>query len=221
MAVGYIRPVIVLPSSLLDKLDDQQLLHVLIHECAHVQRRDALVAFYQRSLLALFWFHPLVYLASRLLDRVREEICDNYVLGVASAKNYAETLLTIAESISTVRSGWFAPALIQSGKLENRIAGLLHSRRCKMTELTSKKFAAIAISFVGCVIVLSCFAGSPARAQQSDDFSRVVNLAKTSSGDSITITEVRLPKRTSSRSATPMKSGALTNSFRRTRRYSW
>jgi beta-lactamase regulating signal transducer with metallopeptidase domain len=193
MAVGYIRPVIVLPSSLLDKLDDQQLLHVLIHECAHVQRRDALVAFYQRSLLALFWFHPLVYLASRLLDRVREEICDNYVLGVASAKNYAETLLTIAESISTVRSGWFAPALIQSGKLENRIAGLLHSRRCKMTELTSKKFAAIAISFVGCVIVLSCFAGSPARAQQSDDFSRVVNLAKTSSGDSITITEVRGP----------------------------
>lgn len=65
-----------------------------------------------------------------------------------------------------------------------------------MTKLTPKKLAAIAMSFVGCAIVLSCFAGSPASAQQSDDFSHVVNLEKTASGDLITITEVRGPSDT-------------------------
>ena len=193
MAVGYVQPLIVLPASLLDKLDHRQLVQVLIHECAHARRRDALAALYQRSLLALFWFHPLVYVASRLLNRVREEICDNYVLGAAPAKQYAQTLLTIAESISIARSGWFAPALIQPGKLESRISGMLCTRRCRMTQLTPKKLVAIAACFIGSVITLSCFAGSLARAQQSNDFSHVVNLERTASGDLITITEVRGP----------------------------
>jgi beta-lactamase regulating signal transducer with metallopeptidase domain len=196
MAVGYWRPVILLPTSLLAHLDDHQLLQVLVHESAHALRRDALVALFQRVLVSVFWFHPLIYLASRLLDGVREEICDNHVLRTASAKDYAQTLLTVAESLSQQPNRWFAPALIQTAKLESRIAGLLNSRRCIMTNLTSKKVAAIAMCFVGSVIVLSCFAGAPAVQQDSNDFTHVVNLAKTSTGDLITITEVRGPSDT-------------------------
>jgi len=196
MAVGYVQPVVLLPSSLMAHLDDQQLLQVLVHECAHALRRDALVALFQRVLVAVFWFHPLIYAVSRLLDRVREEICDNHVLRTASAKEYARTLLTVAESLSQQSNRWFAPALIQTAKLESRIAGLLNSRRCMMTHLTSKKVAAIAICFLGSVIVLSCFAGSSAAQLDSNDFSHVVNLAKTSTGDLITITEVRGPSDT-------------------------
>ena len=62
-----------------------------------------------------------------------------------------------------------------------------------MTQLTPKKLSAIAACFIGCVIILSCFAGSPASAQQSDDFSHVVNLER---ADNITITEVRGPSDT-------------------------
>lgn len=197
MAVGYLHPVVLLPSSLIAKLNHQQLLQVLIHECAHALRRDALVALYQRTLAAVFWFHPLVHYASQVLDHVREEICDNYVLQTAPAKDYAQTLLTVAESLSQQPTQWFAPALIHSASLEGRIAGLLNSRRCIVTKLTSKKIAAIAICFIGSVIVLSCFAATPAAQQNAtSDFSHVVNLAKTSTGDSITITEVRGPSDT-------------------------
>ena len=65
-----------------------------------------------------------------------------------------------------------------------------------MTKLTSKKVAAIATCFVGSVVVLSCFAGSPAAWQDPNDFSHVVNLEKTSTGDSTTIKEVRGPSDT-------------------------
>ncbi len=192
MAVGYFRTIVLVPSSLMDKIDDQQLLQVLIHECAHALRHDALVALYQRLLLAILWFHPLAYFASQRLDRVREELCDNYVLRIAPAKDYAQTLLAVAESFLPQANGWSAPALIQSANLESRIAGLLHSRRCRMTHLTAKKVAAIAMCFLGGVIALSCFAG--AARQDADDFSHVVNLERT--GDNIKIQEVRGPSHT-------------------------
>ena len=195
MAVGYFRPVIVMPSTLLASLSSQQLSQVLVHEMAHVRRHDALVALFQETLKAVFWFHPLVHFLSRRLDEVREEICDNYVLQSVPAREYAETLLTIAELIPQPVSSWFAPALIQSGKLEKRVAGLLHSRRCIMIHLTPKKIAAITLCFLSGVTILSSLAGAPVAAQDSSQgFSHVVRLVPmTSTPDRITIEEVRGP----------------------------
>jgi beta-lactamase regulating signal transducer with metallopeptidase domain len=192
MAVGYFRPVIVLPSALLDSLCETQLCQVLVHENAHVRRRDALVALFQEILKCVFWFHPLIHLTSRKLDEVREEICDNYVLQTVTAKEYAHTLLSIAELMPKPAGLPFTPALIQSRGLEKRVAGLLYSRRCTMIHLSSKKVAAIGLCFLSSVAVLSCFAGST-KQDQSSDFSHVVRLERPSNPDSITVDEVRGP----------------------------
>jgi beta-lactamase regulating signal transducer with metallopeptidase domain len=196
-ALGCLRPVVLLPSSLLASLDDQQLFQVLVHECAHALRRDPLVGFYQRILASVLWFHPLVHIANHLLDCEREEVCDNYVLRAVAAAEYSLTLLLVAQSLSPPPSGWFAPTLVRSARhLEYRVAGLLNPRRCLMTRLRSARIVFIAIGFIGSAMVLSGFAAAPAPQQDSsNELSHVVpfELGTTylQGGDSITIDAVR------------------------------
>lgn len=162
VALGWLRPVVLLPPSFLTRFNDHQLFQILVHECAHALRRDTLVGLYQRLLAAVLWFHPLIYVANWMLDRAREELCDNYVLQAVAPTEYSRTLLAVAQSLSPVPNGWFAPALIQMTRhLEDRVAGLINPRRCIMTRLTSKTTAIIALGFIGAAFVLSCFAATP------------------------------------------------------------
>lgn len=162
VALGWLRPIVLLPSSFLTRFNDRQLFQILLHECAHAFRHDTLAGVYQRLLAAALWFHPLVHVANRLLDRSREELCDNFVLQVVGSTEYSRTLLTVAQSLSPVPNGWFAPTLVQSARhLEDRIAGLLNPRRCVMTRLRSRTNTMIAMAFIGGALVLTCFAATP------------------------------------------------------------
>jgi hypothetical protein len=162
VALGLLRPNVLLPSSFLTRFDDRQLFQILVHECAHSFRYDMLVGLYQRVLTSLLWFHPLIHVANRLLDRSREELCDNYVLRAVPPAEYSRTLLTVAQILSPMPNGWFAPTLIQSARqLENRVARLLNPRRSVMTKLKSATTIIIAAAFIGGAFVLSCFAAAP------------------------------------------------------------
>jgi beta-lactamase regulating signal transducer with metallopeptidase domain len=195
MAVGGVRSVILLPSPLAGRLDERQLLQVLLHESAHVLRRDPLIGLWQRLLAAAFWFHPLVHLANRLLDRAREELCDNLVLRAESPAEYSRTLAIIAESISFAPSGLPAQALFRSAhRLDHRVAGLLNPRRCKMTRLQTWRIAVVAASFVAGGSVLACLAAPEASRDAGYDVSHIVKfeIGRTEfrDGDKITIDEV-------------------------------
>ena len=95
---GFMRPTLVVPTSALSWSDDR-IRVVLLHELAHVARRDCLVQAVVQAACAIYWFHPLAWFGARHLRAERERACDDLVLaaGTRSAA-YAEHLLDIARA---------------------------------------------------------------------------------------------------------------------------
>ena len=89
--LGVRRPLILLPLAGCDDLSDDELESLLRHECAHVARRDNLVAGCTSVLGSLLWFHPLVWIARRILAVERERACDEIAVGSGEGR---ETYLT-------------------------------------------------------------------------------------------------------------------------------
>jgi bla regulator protein BlaR1 len=91
---GIVKPVLLWPRSIADRLDDRQIEAVLAHEVAHVRRRDNLAATIHMLVEAIFWFHPLVWwIGARLVDE-RERACDEEVLRFGGEPQvYAEGIL--------------------------------------------------------------------------------------------------------------------------------
>jgi beta-lactamase regulating signal transducer with metallopeptidase domain len=98
LTLGLLRPVVLLPTDALDSATPHDLEHVLLHECAHVQRGDLWFAWVWDWVRLLYAWHPLVAWSARRAHGVREACCDTTVAaalpGAASA--YRDTLLRMA-----------------------------------------------------------------------------------------------------------------------------
>jgi uncharacterized protein (TIGR03435 family) len=96
--VGILRPVLLLPEKIVDRLSPAQLSSILAHENCHVQRRDNLTAAIHMVVEAIFWFHPAVWWIERRLVEERERACDEAVLQLGNeAEVYAETILNVCK----------------------------------------------------------------------------------------------------------------------------
>ncbi|MCZ0935548.1 MAG: hypothetical protein OXJ54_10240 [Gemmatimonadetes bacterium] len=128
MTGGLRKPVILLPESALEWSPGQRDV-VLAHELVHVRRRDGLRQLMRRVVLALYWFHPLAWLAARRADLASEEACDEDVLAVGvRPSRYAQFLLMLA-SARVHRRNVLALPLVKPSHLERRIASILRRRR--------------------------------------------------------------------------------------------
>ncbi len=98
IVVGYLRPVVLLPVSLMTSLPAEQLEAILAHELAHVRRHDFVVNLLQTLVETFFFYHPAVWWLSHQIRVEREHCCDDLV--VASFGNrieYGRALLAIEE----------------------------------------------------------------------------------------------------------------------------
>jgi beta-lactamase regulating signal transducer with metallopeptidase domain len=128
-ACGVWRSTIVLPA-LATQWPDERRQVVLLHELAHVKRRDLLGQQLGRIACAVYWFHPLVWSAARKLRAESERACDDLVLSCgARASDYASHLLDIL----TAARGAGAPAtalpMARAREFEGRLLAILDAGR--------------------------------------------------------------------------------------------
>jgi beta-lactamase regulating signal transducer with metallopeptidase domain len=122
------RPRVYLPTALFERLDEAAREAILAHELAHVRRGDHWVRLLEVVATALFWWHPVVWLAARRLRELEDECCDCLVVAMAphEAKSYATALLDTLDFLSerAISAPLGATAAKSSQSMQRRIAML-------------------------------------------------------------------------------------------------
>ena len=100
-AVGFIKPLIIIPPWTMQKLSATELNAILLHELAHLRRWDDWTNLLQKVLGALLFFHPAVWWIDKRLSLEREMACDDLVLArTGNPRGYAECLVSLAERLA-------------------------------------------------------------------------------------------------------------------------
>lgn len=147
--IGVLRPRICMPASLAES--DRP--YVLAHEMAHIRRGDHWWKLIGYLLLAVYWFHPLLWLAYWCLCRDIECACDERVLrekGMNWKKPYAEVLLECSVS---GREMLAVPLAFGEIAVKSRIKGILNYRK--------PAFWLTAAAIIACIVLAVCFLTDP------------------------------------------------------------
>ena len=189
--LGLTSPSIVVAPSALGALNDAELDQIVVHEWAHVQRRDDLARLVQRIIVALAGLHPAVWWIDRQLNLERETACDDWAVNATgSAKGLAVCLTKLAALPGRPADAVLLPAALLSSELTTRVVRLLDRNRNRSTTrtigawmLVAPVLGALALVVASVeLVVTSPFAPGTPRAAASVGPSTVA-LARTAASD--------------------------------------
>lgn len=144
--VGWRHPLILLPTGQIQS--DAALQDVILHELAHLARRDCLFHLLSRIATAVLFFQPLTWWLSRKLDRIADDLCDDYVIHYGSGRrHYANTLVDYAEQLpwQTVSPEPGLAMVSSRSSLSRRILRIMDSSRTLNLRLQTSWILLIAL----------------------------------------------------------------------------
>jgi bla regulator protein blaR1 len=166
---GIVRPVLIWPEGISERLEDAHLEAILAHEVWHVRRRDNLAAAIHMVVEAIFWFHPLVWwLGARLIEE-RERACDEEVVELGSDREiYAESILKVCEFC--VESPLACVSGVTGADLKKRMVHIMNESIARKLDFSRK----LLLSAAGLLaVVVPIFFGlvnaTPIRAQTQSE----------------------------------------------------
>jgi len=150
MVIGWLKPALVLPASILTGLTPSELEAVLAHELAHVRRHDYLVNLVQTVVETLLFYHPGVWWLSCRIRSEREFCADDLAMSVCQRRDvYARSLLALAEM---VRAPSHRAVAATGGHFLTRIRRIVHlSDQRSPTRQFARHSAVVAVMATACL----------------------------------------------------------------------
>jgi TonB family protein len=144
VVAGVFRPVILLPADSVTWTAPRRRA-VLVHEAAHIRRRDPAILLAAHLATALYWFHPLCWLALARLRAESELACDDAALRTGlRPSGYAGHLLDLARKFDTQ----LAIPMATTSHLESRVKSILDPETNRSFPARATWLAAIALTAV-------------------------------------------------------------------------
>ena len=159
-AMGLFRPAVVLPPWTLSELSATDLNSVLVHELAHLRRRDDWTNLLQKLVRAVFFFHPAVWWIENRLSLEREMACDEHVLAnTEDPRAYAACLVSLAEKGFLHRAVMLAQGAVHRVKeCSARVRQILASGRPRTAGASR---VALVSAASGSVLLMATLAQAP------------------------------------------------------------
>lgn len=151
MAIGWLKPIVLIPFSMVSGLTPQQLDMLLLHELAHIRRHDYFVNFLQTLVETLLFFHPAVRWVSKQMRNEREYCSDDIAVEHSgNALAYAHTLADTASLCQKHRHHAIPNMAMAAsgGDLKQRVVRLLDNQpNCTQATESGKWLASFTILF--------------------------------------------------------------------------
>ncbi|HEY2064859.1 MAG TPA: M56 family metallopeptidase [Gemmatimonadaceae bacterium] len=163
-ACGILTPTIVLPVDC-DRWSADRRRAVLLHELAHIRRRDLIGHTLGRLVCAVYWFHPLVWTAAKRLRAESERACDDLALACGTrAADYAEHLLDIVTSVRGDATPVVALAMARRKEFEGRMLAIL-DKDVRHSTPSRRQSAALTVTLAVIAVVVGAAAPAPRAVQ--------------------------------------------------------
>lgn len=157
--IGFYKPRIVLPKQIVHDFDNEKLRYIILHELAHLKRKDVLTNYFILMFQLVYWFNPIVWLGFNRMKVDMEIACDAFVLKHLKKEqhiSYGKVILNLLEYFST-GSSMLVSTNILNYKSEVKRRIIMIKKFCK-TSCALTLAGVMLIALVGCSSMSSAMA---------------------------------------------------------------
>jgi len=187
IVVGVLKPVVLVPLGMLTRLSPTQVETVLLHELAHVRRRDFAMNILQRVAESFFFFNPFIMWLSARIREEREACCDDIVMEhINDKRSYLEALISFRQP--EIQSYGHAVALGQKNNLLYRVKRMITQENKKLNAMEK-------LTLIFVLVAVAAISFMPARKENEKKNKEVAVQREPQQPDSIQYAEKNAPKK--------------------------